>query len=141
MADQKLQIMNMVKDGTISPEEAIELLQALDSGAKKMLNPPQNAQDTVPCCTATVTSNGKKPRFLKIQVQDEEENKNVNIVIPIALAKFAGKFIPKEARAEMSAQGVDLDLDGIMDCLEKECCQNLVEVTEGNKKIVRIFTE
>jgi len=84
---------------------------------------------------------GKKPRWLYIKVQDDEKGKNVNIRIPIALAKFANKFIPKHAHAEMKAQGVELDLNGILKTLEDSGQNNLIEVEDGNKKVVQIFTK
>ena len=82
----------------------------------------------------------RKPRFLRIKVDDEGSNKKVNVRIPIALAKFAGKFIPKHARIEMKEQGMEFDLDEVLSQLENSE-EGRIEVREGDSKIVMIYCE
>ena len=148
MNEERLRILEMIKEGTISPQEGLELLEALDSTAKALPagQPGPKAFDPgFECCEETETEDSgggkRKSRWLFIRVDDQESGKKVNIRVPISLAKFAGKFIPKEAKDEMKEQGIDLDLQGLMDLLEKEGQQDLVEVTDGDKKIVRIYTQ
>jgi len=146
MNSEKLRILQMIKDGALSPEEGLDLIDALDSSATPMISSlsgkaPQALPQGEPSDEADdETPPAKKPRWLHIQVHDGEDNKNVNIKIPISLARFAGKFIPNDAKKEMKEQGIDLDLEGLMDMLEKEGRQDLVEVNEGEGKTVRIFT-
>jgi len=148
MSDEKLRILEMIKDGTISPQEGLDLIQALEQSEKSLARttPDQSLLDISRPQTESTNNNGgagstkRKPHWLYIKV-NEEDGKTVNIKIPISLAKFAGKFIPKEAKAEMSAQGIDLDLDGILKALEDEGPMNLIEVDDDEGKTVRIFTE
>jgi len=146
MTDEKLKILEMVKDGTISPEEALDLIQAIESSGRSPMSFSSPADDSDTGSDETPEgSEGKpkkKPRYLYIKVDDQESGKKVNIRVPIALAKFAGKFIPKHARHEMHAHGIELDLEGLMDVLEKEGEQNLVEIDdEDGRKVVRIYTQ
>jgi hypothetical protein len=143
MSDEKLRILQMIKDRTLTPEEGLDLIQALDmseSSAGTGLAEPVS-QSKADDSSEQTQANGKlKPRFLRIKVEDEESNKKVNIRIPIALAKFAGKFIPKHARHEMKEQGVEFDLDEILSQLENSE-EGMIEVSEGDNKIVRIYCE
>jgi hypothetical protein len=143
MSDEKLRILQMIKDGTLTPEEGLDLIQALDmseSSAGTGFVVPAS-QSRVDDSSKQPQANGKrKPRFLRIKVDDEESNKKVNIRIPIALAKFAGKFIPKHARHEMKEQGVEFDLDEILNQLENSE-EGMIEVREGDNKIVQIYCE
>jgi DUF4097 and DUF4098 domain-containing protein YvlB len=144
MREEKLRILAMIKDGTLSPEEGLDLLEALESSRQAMmpLSEPEPGETPKAGTEEETTAEGRrKPRYLYIKVDDQESGKKVNIRIPITLAKFAGKFIPKHARHEMAAQGVDLDLQGIIEQLEKEGPQSIIEVTDGDKKIVRIYSE
>lgn len=146
MDEEKLRILEMIKDGTVSPQEGLELINALVSAgapATKESSPPVSFD---PCCgsdedAAGDQPKGRKPGWLHIKVDDQETGKKVDIRIPISLAKFAGRFIPKDARAEMKEKGIDFDLTGILEQLEKEGHHELVEVMEGDKKIVRIYTQ
>jgi hypothetical protein len=143
MSDEKLRILQMIKDGTLTPEEGLDLIQALDmseSSAGTGLAVPVS-QSRADDASEQPRANGKrKPRFLRIKVDDEESNKKVNIRIPIALAKFAGKFIPKHARHEMKEQGVEFDLGDILSQLENSE-EGMIEVSEGDNKIVQIYCE
>jgi DUF4097 and DUF4098 domain-containing protein YvlB len=148
MPNEKLRILEMIKDGTISPQEGLDLIQALEQSEKSLVRatPDQSLPGiTRPQSESANDSGGsgsskRKPHWLYIKVNDED-GKNVNIKIPISLAKFAGKFIPKDAKAEMSAQGIDLDVDGILKVLEDEGPMNLIEVNDEDGKSVRIYTE
>ena len=143
MSDEKLRILQMIKDRTLTPEEGLDLIQALDmseSSAGTGLAEPVSQSKADDSSEQTQANGKRKPRFLRIKVDDEESNKKVNIRIPIALAKFAGKFIPKHARHEMKEQGVEFDLDEILSQLENSE-EGMIEVSEGDNKIVRIYCE
>lgn len=143
MSDEKLRILQMIKDRTLTPEEGLDLIQALDmseSSAGTGLAEPVSQSRADDSSEQTQANGKRKPRFLRIKVDDEESNKKVNIRIPIALAKFAEKFIPKHARHEMKEQGVEFDLDEILNQLENSE-EGMIEVSEGDNKIVQIYCE
>ena len=69
MSTEKLQILNMVKDGKISAEEGVKLLEALE--------------DT-PNTTKALSYSGSNANLLKIKVFDPDDNTKVNVTLPIA---------------------------------------------------------
>lgn len=148
MDDEKIRIMNMVKDGTITPSEGLELLEALASNSRKALGFTTTLKPIAACCSGesrseeqTDSGPTRKPRWLHIKVIDEEDKKSVNIKVPISLAKFMGKFIPKEAKEEMTEQGIDLDLKGLMEAIEQEGAMEIVNCCGEGGKMVKIYTE
>ncbi len=146
MNEEKLRILQMIKDGTISPEEGLDLIESLGTVEKSVVTRTADAdvevQQQLQEPGEEEEPGRRKPKYLRIMVTDGETKKNVNVKIPVTLAKFAGKFIPKDAKEEMKEQGIDLDLEGLMKILEEEGQQDLVQVNDGEgKKVVRIFTE
>lgn len=77
MENEALEILNMVKEGKVTPEQASQLLEALK---------------TQPSVSAGAS--GSKPRFIhvKINVREAEKDKvNVNVNLPLSLADLALK--------------------------------------------------
>jgi len=98
MNDEKIRIMEMVKEGKITASEGLELISALEDG-----------EGTAPA-PLTRTSG----RFLRVRVSGEKGMK-VNVNVPLELIKIASRLagvglglIPKEARDEMEKKGIDL---------------------------------
>ncbi|HHE73799.1 MAG TPA: hypothetical protein ENL37_01765 [Desulfobacteraceae bacterium] len=155
MSEEKLRIMQMIKDGRLTPEEGLELIEAIDSTNKSVaVKPSESFSITESSFQPGVSDDfddeddngdggekpvGRKPRWLRIKVIDGK--KVVKIKVPIGLAKFAGKFIPNEAKKEMKNQGIDLDLDGLLSEIEKQGAMELVNVEDEGGKIVKIITE
>ena len=96
MFNTKERVLNLVRDGKVSVDEGLRLLEALD-------NPPQNVS------TFDSDSNGKKGRILRIRVLDTAGNAKVNLNVPLALAKVAMKFIPKDVSRQLEEEGINLD--------------------------------
>lgn len=94
--EDKKRIMDMVKEGKITVEEAIRLLEAMDSGVQNRVlglrcgggppTPQRHRQDDPYC--------GGRRRRQEIKVN-----------IPAALAKFAANFIPPEAKQQVKRPG------------------------------------
>ncbi len=79
-SEERLKILEMVADGTLSPEEAARLLEALESSSSSS----QEEKDTTPA---------PGPRWLRIRVTDLDSNtQRVNIRIPWQLVKFGLKL-------------------------------------------------
>ncbi len=97
MTTENLRILKMVENGTISAEEASQLLAALNSSE----------------------NSGKKAKWLKIRVyENNSEKPKVKVSVPIAVAKLAtkigGKFkisMPEKAREKMEEKGINLDAE------------------------------
>lgn len=95
---EKEKILQMVKDGKITVNEGMELLDALG-----------------PAETGEAGSGlaGLSDRFLRVRVDNDKAKVNVNI--PLRLLKVTSKLvnigmgcIPEDARREMKKKGVDI---------------------------------
>jgi hypothetical protein len=78
MNQEAVEILNMVRDGAVSPEQGAELLKALDA-------PP----------SAPLTPGGPRPKLVRVRVsveQQDGEKVAVNANLPIALADLALKM-------------------------------------------------
>jgi hypothetical protein len=111
MAEQseRQRILDMLADGRISADDAAKLLAALGDTRAPGTPPP------VPARRGT-------SRTLRVHIDaydDEDGTKKakIRVNVPIGLAKFASRFMPPEARAQLDAQGIDLNalLDGLGD--------------------------
>jgi len=101
--DEIKRILEMVKEGKLSPDEGSRLINALND--KDRDEQSNNHQ--------------KKSRWLKIVVKSKENSpkkENVNIRIPLNIMKTAlklgGKFnfaIPEEAKLKMEERGIDIN--------------------------------
>ncbi len=115
--EDKKRIMDMVKEGKISVEEALRLLEALEPSQ------PSANSGSVPKGIA---------KMIRIVLDGEDVKVKVNV--PAALAKFAASFIPPEAQRQLNAQGIDLA--GILDMLKGELPEGRlvdVEISDLNK--------
>lgn len=125
-SEERRRILDLLAVGSINVEQAAELLKALGPSKEETLPlpPPATVQFTPPLVhqlphqQQTPQSPGRKPRFVRIRIDaskgDGGKDTKVNVNVPIALAKFALRFVPTDAKAEMQSQGIDLAqlLDG-----------------------------
>jgi hypothetical protein len=80
-AEERMKILDMIREGKIKPEEGAKLLQALQTGSKK------------------AADKGRTPRWLRINVTEMKTNKSkVNVNLPMSLVnvgvKLGARFIP-----------------------------------------------
>lgn len=103
--DEKRQILRMVAEGKLSPEEAVGLLEAVDDGQGRRESPPPG-----PAAVDSMPRHPRRPlskRALIIQIKEGGDNK-VNLRIPLALAGAAGKFIPRKVQEHLNGYEIDL---------------------------------
>jgi hypothetical protein len=123
--EERDRILRMVAEGTITPAEASDLLSAI-------AGPPRPPARPAPISGIAV------PRNLTIQIVDGDDT-SVNIRIPLALARAAGKFIPRQAQSYLNAH--EINLEAIMESLQANDGENtLLEVVDGETNI-RIAVE
>lgn len=99
-ADSRKRILDMLASGRISVDAATDLLKAVGSAVPKTQEAIRPAKPRggvrmlriVVDAPATGGSSGAK----------------VRVNIPLALAKYAARFLPSDASAELSSQGIDL---------------------------------
>jgi hypothetical protein len=141
---EKLRILNMLKDGTITPEEAELLLDALDK--------PNNTQQETP--VALKDNRGRKSKKLRIVVDADENGKNkakVNVTIPLSLLKTVGPIvknsIPSNVQSDLVDQGVDISeiLNTVESLIENGLEDDIVNIDaggeDGENAKVRIYVE
>ncbi|HKK46159.1 MAG TPA: hypothetical protein VJ964_11605 [Balneolaceae bacterium] len=122
MSEEKRMILEMVKEGKISVDEAEQLLEKTES--------VESAEDT----SDTQKPNSKK--FLRIRVTEGDKVK-ANINIPIALAKVGLKLIPKE---KLKVNGEQISIDQILEMIKEGTEGEIVNIDAEDKgKKVKIF--
>ena len=123
MSQEKLQILNMVKEGKISPAEGVELLSALGE-KRENINTLKNDN-----------------KCLRVKVFDPEDNTKVNVTLPTSLlkigAKFASKFSPELSNAGLSED----DIEEILKAVDSGQIGKIVELDSGDGTKVEVTIE
>jgi hypothetical protein len=99
--EERARILNMVAAGQVLPGEAGDLLAALDP----------SPQAGFPLVVAAPLNSQLRPmpgRSLVIRII-EEDAARVNLRIPLSLARAAGRFLPRQAKAALKEFEIDLD--------------------------------
>lgn len=105
--DEKLRILNMVQEGKLSAQEAVQLLEALDFNQEEK----SITNEIIP--DPAVSTNGKA-HWLKIVVTDQASgNRKVNLRIPLAIVRWGMKMGGKFNLGNDSLN--DLDLQSVLD--------------------------
>jgi DNA-binding transcriptional LysR family regulator len=113
--EERKRILQLLAEGQLSAEEAAELLEALEEA-------PRADAGSQP---------GGPARLLRIYVHDPEDATEVKVNLPLALARFALKFIPEAQRAQIAEAG--FDLDELLALLKSETpAGRLVEIEQGD---------
>jgi hypothetical protein len=132
--EERLKILTMVQEGKISPEDAAQLLEAINaapSTQQKRNAPPNPKEDDVPGL-------GRKPRWLRVRVTDTDSGKpRVNVRLPISMVsvglKMGSKFAP---------QIEGLDAEELMQIIESGELGQIVDVfDEDDGEHVEVFLE
>ena len=125
MSEEKRIILEMVKEGKISVEEASKLLEIANPG-ESLNEKPRNKP------------NSKK--FLRVRVTEEDKVK-ANVNIPIALAEVGLNLIPKD---KLYVDGKQINMDQILKLIEEGTEGELVNIDaedEGKNYKVNIFID
>ncbi len=126
--DEKIKILTMIEEGTISAEEAMILMNTLSEPEEEFIE---------------VTFDGEtaKGRKIRIKVFDPSENKNFDIKVPIALVKFAlrmaGMF-SKDLKQRVGDQTMEELVRMAIDEIRSSGPQTLVDIEDGDGTIVKI---
>lgn len=123
--NSKEQILEMVKEGTLSVEEGLKLLSAMETK-----QPVSEVRPSV--------SNAR--RMIKILINSKDGD-DVKVNIPLALVKV-GLDIGSKMNVngkQLDLQGVDLD--SIMQMIDEGASGELVNVQSADGETVRIFVD
>ena len=126
-SDERLRILKMVEQGTISAEDGSRLLEALSASDRR--------RSQIPPPGGATTSSG---RWLRVRVTDARTGRNkVNVTIPMGLVdvglKMGARFAP-----EMEG----FDLTQLAEMVRSGATGKLVEVQDQEDgELVEIFVE
>ena len=135
MSRERAKILQMVADGTITPEEAEKLLSRLE--------PSRATSDSDESDEAAGDRKSGPCKYLRVVVHG---NDKVNVRVPIGLIRTGIKLttlMPPKASEHLTEHGIDLsqlkNLDGeeLMDALR----ELTVHVDSENGDVVRVFCE
>lgn len=104
-ADERDRILGLLEAGKISAEQAAVLLDAVSSRGDASRHAGR------PPAAGTAPTPRPPAQLLRITVDAREGDKDatkVHVNVPLKLARFASRFLPKEARAELEGQSIDL---------------------------------
>ena len=126
--DEKLRILKMVEEGTITAEEGAELMSAMNVD----LPEPQTA----------IVRSGYDKKMFRIIV-DSTTGDKVNIQLPISAIRKILKVTGKLPIPEKDLEGFDLAsmMDAVSECLDEEIEGDFVNVSAADGTTVRIFVD
>lgn len=144
MSEETRKILEMLREGKLSVEEADRLLETVSAGGAASAGTAGTAE-------AAPTGGGRK--YLRVQVEpgsDSPGQERVNIRVPMKLIRAGIKlaaFLPGNTKAQVSdalrEKGIDADLSKLGAQDIEELVSNLDDLTvnvEG-KETVRIYAE
>ena len=129
--NEKLRILEMVKDNIITIEEADRLLRALDSSKEK----DNNVEVIVP-----KYKTDPKNLQLKIRILSADGDK-VNVNLPLKFAKAALKSGSFKINGMDKGVMDQIDIDAILQMAEEGQLGELVDITSADGDIVKIMVE
>lgn len=138
MNEEILKVLEMIKEGKITPKEGEKLLSAMGADDKPD-TPKAKAKNSMLRVRVDVTD------------PDKKEQAKVNVNVPLTLAKKAAgliSLIPKEAKAELADKGIDLEAINIAELIglfeEGLLTEELVNVEAGDEEKgarVRVYVD
>ena len=132
MNDERLKILEMLENGTISAAEANELLSSIDK-SKQTANPQESTN-------VRVNMGKNSGKYLKIKVDDDGEK--VNITIPIAFLKSTlgssgvNKIINKSLNNVDDDVKGSIDVEAIIACIDNDFTGEIVNIDADGTKVL-----
>ena len=138
MNEEVLKVLEMIREGKITPEEGEKLLAAMRTDDK-----------------SDAPKRQIKNSMLRVRVDvadpQEKEQVKVNVNIPLTLAKKAAgliSLIPKDAKTELADKGIDLEAINIAELIglfeDGLLTEELVKIDVGDSEYgakVRIYVD
>lgn len=126
--DEKLRILKMVEEGTITAEQAAELMAAMNMDV---------AAEPVP-----VSKSSYDKKMFRIIV-DSISGDKVKVQFPVGAVKKILKVTGKLPIPEKDLQGVDISsmMDAISECLDDETEGDFINVEASDGTTVRVFVD
>ena len=132
--EERMKILQMVAEGKITPEDAAQLLEAINT----VPAPPPNRPNPAAGPGVAEVVPGRRPRWLRVRVTDTDTGRpRVNVRLPISMVsvglKMGSRFAP---------QVEGLDTDQLMSIIESGEMGRIVDVYDENDgEHVEVFLE
>ncbi len=122
--DEKLRILKMIEEGTITAEQAAELMSALGTEQEAGLPSPY------------------EKKMLRVIV-DGGSGEKVNVQFPVGAVKRILHATGNLPVMDQTTEGVDISamMDAVSQCLDDEIEGDFVNVTAADGRTVRIFVD
>ncbi|MDA3887116.1 MAG: hypothetical protein PF638_16135 [Candidatus Delongbacteria bacterium] len=135
-SQEKLNILKMLEEKKITPEQAANLLSAVDGVTSK----PEPEAPKAGVVVSSLKDKKLKGKF-KVEVKSADGD-NVMITLPLMLAKLAINMVPAKKLAGLNQEGVDLEniINHIQDFADN-IDDDIVNVTSADGDHVRIYIE
>lgn len=121
MSEELRQILSMVEQGKITPEEGARLITALNTA-------------TAP---ERVERRQSEPKLLRIRVE-ESNGSNVSVNIPVSLANIVSRFIPGDA---LTLGDQVIDINDVLEAIHEGAEGKILEVKAEDGSRVEISVE
>lgn len=133
--EEKLRILKMVEEGTLTAEQAGELLAALDESEKD-----HTWEGNLP---VSVTDVSYDDRMLRVLV-DSDDGDRVRVQFPVkaiqAIVKLTGK-LPIQMGGVSEGVDVEALTETVLECLDSEMVGDIVSVESSDGDRVRIYID
>lgn len=113
MNDERLQILKMVQEGKLSPEEAAKLLEAVEQPAAK--------------------ERGPKPKHLRLVMVDGPKRSTFSV--GVGLATWALKVVPGTFLYSDSEGQRRIDTEAVLEAVESGTTGKVMEIVEGQNRL------
>ncbi len=128
--EDKKRILKMVEEGKITAEEAIKLLEVLDSeGSCETIVKAEMVEDDD---FFEIKNDGNKGKMLFVRVKSKDGSK-VKVNIPLEFIKIMGG-IGSMYSDELEKHNIDIKK--LMDAIDNDFVGRIVEVEDGNDKVI-----
>lgn len=137
-AEERLKILQMIRDGKISPDQCVQLLQALDEGARKQRPPQPPAPGFPGWPPPPAPANRATGRWFRVLVTDTNTGRaRVNVRLPVGLVSAGVKM-----GARFAPQVEGLDTEQLMQLLNAGETGKVVDVyDEDGGEHVEVYIE
>ena len=127
--DEKLRILKMIEEGTVTAEQGAELMSALNVDEQTQRN--------------EVVKSSYDKKMFRIIVDSSAGGDKVKIQFPVGAIKKILKVTGKLPIPEQELEGFDLSgmMDAVCECLDDEIEGDLINVDASDGTTVRIFVD
>jgi len=145
MSAETKQVLEMLKEGKISTEDAEKLLEKLGGPPTGGSGKTSGGSAAGAESGASASRSAGKPRYLRVQVE-RPGRENVNMRVPLSLARAGISWmalIPPRVYERLAEQGIDLSGLGELKGEDiRETLENMhIDVDRDDGRKVRIFCE